>query len=232
MRLEKALTDSVISYHDDFEWIQPIDYEHVPFHYRKFHAHGHLFRDCPLNASSNSNVGMDRYDYEGFTKVSNHKKHNNKPSSTPKNPPSTSTNPSTSNSFDILANHSMSDIDPRKTAKPSTKPSTSTPSTDTQTSLNASQVDHTVETLVHTIIKEIDLILWQLNGMDIDNFLWDPLHANDSMPENIQPINMEEEPKSIDIGDLDIFGLEQACKKKEYYKINMSKEEARYLHIT
>ena len=30
---------------------------------------------------------------------------------------------------------------------------------------------------------------------------------------------MEEEPNSINIGDLDILGLEQDCKKKEYDKI-------------
>lgn len=28
---------------------------------------------------------------------------------------------------------------------------------------------------------------------------------------------MEEEPESIDIGDLDILGLEQACKTKNYH---------------
>jgi len=31
--------------------------------------------------------------------------------------------------------------------------------------------------------------------------------------------HMEEEPESFNIGDLDILGLEQACKKKEYDKI-------------
>jgi len=30
---------------------------------------------------------------------------------------------------------------------------------------------------------------------------------------------MEEEPKSFNIKDLNILGLEQACKKKEYDKI-------------
>ena len=39
MHLNKALSDSVSIYHDDFEWIQTLDYEHVPFRCRKCHAH-------------------------------------------------------------------------------------------------------------------------------------------------------------------------------------------------
>lgn len=50
MKLGKALMDLVSLLHDEFEWIQPIDYEHVPFRCRRCHAHGHLFHDCPLNA--------------------------------------------------------------------------------------------------------------------------------------------------------------------------------------
>lgn len=37
--------------------------------------------------------------------------------------------------------------------------------------------------------------------------------------ENSQVEHMEEEPESIDLKGLDIFGLEQACRKKEYDKI-------------
>ena len=40
-----------------------------------------------------------------------------------------------------------------------------------------------------------------------------------SAAEGSHPSHMEEEPESIDMGELDIFGLEQACKKKEYEKI-------------
>lgn len=54
MHLDKALPDSVSLYHDDYEWIQPLDYEHVPFCCRKFHADGHLCRHCPLNAKANT----------------------------------------------------------------------------------------------------------------------------------------------------------------------------------
>eukprot|EP00253_Pinus_taeda_P003170 PITA_03170 len=43
MRLDKALPDSVSLFHDDYEWTESLDYEHVPFRCRKCHAHGHLF---------------------------------------------------------------------------------------------------------------------------------------------------------------------------------------------
>jgi len=43
MHLSKALPDVVSLYHDDYEWLQTIDYEHVPFRCRKCHALGHLF---------------------------------------------------------------------------------------------------------------------------------------------------------------------------------------------
>jgi len=54
MKLGKALMDSVNLLHDDFKWIQPIDYEYVPFRCRKCHSHGHLFCDFPLNAPHKS----------------------------------------------------------------------------------------------------------------------------------------------------------------------------------
>eukprot|EP00253_Pinus_taeda_P017393 PITA_17393 len=49
MDLKQPLPDMVRFLHEDVEWIQLIDYEHVPFRCRKCHNLGHLFRDCPLN---------------------------------------------------------------------------------------------------------------------------------------------------------------------------------------
>ena len=45
------------------------------------------------------------------------------------------------------------------------------------------------------------------------------MDTDGSTAEGSHPSHMEEEPESIDMGELDIFGLEQACKKKEYDKI-------------
>jgi len=43
MHLNKALLNLVSLFHHDFEWIQTLEYGHVPFRRRKCHAYGHLF---------------------------------------------------------------------------------------------------------------------------------------------------------------------------------------------
>jgi len=55
--------------------------------------------------------------------------------------------------------------------------------------------------------------------MDIDNFQQEPNAYTEDLVERSEPKHMEEEPESIVIGDLDILGLEQACRNKEFYKI-------------
>ena len=45
----KPLPDVICLTHEDSDWIQPLDYEHVPFRCCKFHEHGHLYKDFPLN---------------------------------------------------------------------------------------------------------------------------------------------------------------------------------------
>jgi len=80
MRLDKALPDSVSLSRDDYEWTQPLDYEHVPFRCCKCHALGHLFRDCPLNAKPQPPNPSDMQNQDGFTKVTNCKRSHRKPS--------------------------------------------------------------------------------------------------------------------------------------------------------
>jgi hypothetical protein len=43
MNISKALLGSLTLEYRDEEWLQTIDYEHIPFRCRKFHEHGHLF---------------------------------------------------------------------------------------------------------------------------------------------------------------------------------------------
>ena len=43
---------------------------------------------------------------------------------------------------------------------------------------------------------------------------------------------MEEESEMVDIGDLDIFTLEQACKKREYYQISEKQIEKLTVALT
>lgn len=103
MRLDQALPDSVSLSHYDHECIQPLDYEHVPFRFRKCHAHGHLFRDCLLNAKTSNTDPSNPPTQDGFTKAPSRKRVNKKPSAGKKPLPDSATTPSTSNSFEILA---------------------------------------------------------------------------------------------------------------------------------
>ena len=61
--------------------------------------------------------------------------------------------------------------------------------------------------------------VWKPHGMDIDIFQQEPNTSMDDLVESSEPKHMEEEPGGIDIGDLDIFSLKQACKLKEFNEI-------------
>ena len=124
MHLNKALPDAISLYHDDYEWLQTIDYEHVPFRCRKCHALGHLFQDCPSNMKSTTIHSMDKFDPDGLTKVSNHKKTHKKPSTSVKKPVTSTSLPSTSNSFEILLQPKVHILDNQK--QPKAIPKTST----------------------------------------------------------------------------------------------------------
>lgn len=126
MRLSKALSDAVSIYHDDVEWVQLIDYEHVPFRCRRCHALGHLFRDCPLNKKPSSPSAPDKSEFDGFTKVANRKKNHKKPASNPKMPQSSSSKPSTSNNFEALAR--QNDLNSENPASPESSGRFSLPS--------------------------------------------------------------------------------------------------------
>jgi hypothetical protein len=48
MNISKAIPGAVTLEYQDEDWVQTLDYEHIPFRCRRCHEHGHLFRDCPL----------------------------------------------------------------------------------------------------------------------------------------------------------------------------------------
>lgn len=60
---------------------------------------------------------------------------------------------------------------------------------------------------------------WYLQGLEVDNSQPDLSRATETTEDISDTHHMEEEPESIDIGDLDILDLEQACKTKNYDKI-------------
>jgi len=64
-----ALLDEVILEVFDEEWVQTMDYEHIPFRCRKCHEHGHLFRDYLLSKIENKSKTNTMKDTESFHKV-------------------------------------------------------------------------------------------------------------------------------------------------------------------
>jgi len=69
MDLSGALPDEVILEVLDEEWVQTVNYEHIPFRCHKFHEHGHLFRDCPLSKTRNISKNNTMKYSESFHKV-------------------------------------------------------------------------------------------------------------------------------------------------------------------
>ena len=103
MRLNEALSESVSLSHRDEEWIQPLDYEHVPFRCRECHALGHLFRDCPLNAKANTPDPSEALTQDGFTKAPSRRRAYKKPTNGHKPQQNNNHGLATKNSFEILA---------------------------------------------------------------------------------------------------------------------------------
>lgn len=213
MCLNKALPDSVNISHDDYEWTQPLDYEHVPFRCCKCHALGHLFKDFQLNAKPQPPNPSNMQNQDGFTKVTNRKISHRKPLNGKKPQPEAASLPSTSNSFEILANtsedpplHSYSRLLPLSPSViPPTPGSSSPPS---QSEKNPGPT------------KEIKKFLsGKTKDMEVDA---PSIHtmSTATAPEDMnQPQVMDEEPERFDLGGLDILELEAACKKKEFDKI-------------
>jgi hypothetical protein len=66
LNITKPLPGSIsLEYHDEV-WMQTIDYEHIPFRCRKYHEHGHLLRDFPLNTPSKDGKPEAKKNKNGF----------------------------------------------------------------------------------------------------------------------------------------------------------------------
>ena len=46
MDVSGALPEAISLEFRDEEWIQNIDYEQIPFRFKRFHEHGHLIKEC------------------------------------------------------------------------------------------------------------------------------------------------------------------------------------------
>jgi len=69
MDLSGAPLNEVILEVFDEEWVQIVDYEHIPFRCRMCYEHGHLFRDCLLSKIENKSKATTMKDTESFHKV-------------------------------------------------------------------------------------------------------------------------------------------------------------------
>jgi hypothetical protein len=69
MHISKALSDSIFLPHEDMEWIQTLDYEHVPFRWLKCHEHMHLFRYFPQNKPTTAHKDATLKDEDRFTTI-------------------------------------------------------------------------------------------------------------------------------------------------------------------
>ena len=76
--LSKELPEAINLNWEDEEWIQPIDYEQIPFRCRHCHEYDHLGRNYPRMAT-NTDPADHRPEgagpnSDGFTQVKNHKR--------------------------------------------------------------------------------------------------------------------------------------------------------------
>lgn len=213
MHLAKALTASVILFHDDYEWVQNIDYEHIPFRCRKCHENGHLFRDCPLNLQSKTPVTEASKDVEGFTKVPSRRRHAKKPPMDLEN----LKKPITRNNFDIL---NTTDNIEDNTSLPLSDPSPSSPPHSPK-SLDLPQTSKATNTPTSTYNTTPDKDLAPpSSNMELDIALALSMQQPSKEEDQNTPIHMEEEPESVDLEGLDILKLEAACRQKEYSNIH------------
>jgi hypothetical protein len=69
MNISKSLLGFVTLEYKDEEWNQTIDYEHIPFRFRKCHEHNNLFRNFPVNGPQTNPVIASKKSKDGFTQV-------------------------------------------------------------------------------------------------------------------------------------------------------------------
>ena len=74
MDLSKELPEAISLNWDEEEWIQPIDYEQLPFQCKQCHEYGHFGRNFPKTVQSHpipSQRQGGELDGKGFTQVEN-----------------------------------------------------------------------------------------------------------------------------------------------------------------
>jgi len=210
MDLKQALPDTVSLLHEEVEWIQLIDYEHVLFRCRKCHNLGHLFRDCPLNKKMPTSTNANNQAPDGFTKVVNRRRGNKEPNTNSKTDQANKAKSSKPNSFETLAN-----LEAQDPAQEMQKVK------DLIQDLPAGPPQHSGDSQSKKLfnISKVDSQAGVSQEMEMDN----PESSSKTLKETEEVFTeiqvMEEDPENIDIGELDILSLEQACKTGNFDKI-------------
>ena len=210
MDLKQAFPDTVSLFHDDIEWIQMIDYEHVPFRCRKCHDLGHLFRDCPLNRKPPTQMDSDKPTSVRFTKVVNRRRGHKKSAANTRTIPANPAKPSTRNSFVAL---DSTDIQEPKNPPSKEKETSKEKLEETSPMPRGSQISKSIP------YSQIKNPAWGFLEMEVDNPAPSSKTVEVTSKDYQEPQLMEEDPENIDIGELDILGLEQACKTGNFDKI-------------
>eukprot|EP00253_Pinus_taeda_P033124 PITA_33124 len=205
MQLKKTLADSVSLFHDDFEWLQPLDYEHIPFCCRKCHEHGHLFRECPLNTQTQAAVNEAPKASYGFTKVTSHRRHAKKQLASPSSPK----NPKSQNRFQTLTPREISEK-PLQDSQSTLAPPSSSNHPNPKVDPSAPSPSKLPPSLEEKILKSAAGP--QPSDMDLDAALALSLQEGSSDDPQNTPINMEEDPETVSLDGLNILTLELACK--------------------
>jgi len=210
MDLKQPLPDTVSFFHEDSEWVQVIDYEHVPFRCRKCHEIGHLYRDCPQNKIPSSQESSENQTTDGFTKVTNRRRGNKKATGNPKINPINKARPSTSNSFEILDKDEEQDPAKEKAQDKETHQEQPGETSRQEGKKTQKQVN---------LIYPAKTLPGHSQGMEVEYPLSNEKSSHEREDSSQAPQNMEEDPEPLDIGELDILGLEQACKTGKFEKI-------------
>jgi hypothetical protein len=83
MDVSGALLEAINLEFRDEEWIQNIDYEHIPFRYKRCHEHGHIIKECLIIKKQEVENTKLQEDEDGFIKPNHRNKANKNQSKTP-----------------------------------------------------------------------------------------------------------------------------------------------------
>lgn len=92
MNISKDLPEAIKLTWQDEVWVQPLDYENLPFRCKICHEHGHLLRNYPLNPTLRASPPKENKEEGGFTKVASRKKNQKKSHPKPAQPKTANNN--------------------------------------------------------------------------------------------------------------------------------------------